>query len=102
MKLFALALPERALALLILTVAALPAFAADPAARTYRNELRRIEQPTPILSDHPEFVAPVAETARFEAPALVDDAEADLEVRAWRFSYNARAIIEMPNRLRAR
>ena len=25
---------------------------------------------------------------------------ADLEVRAWRFSYNARGIIEMPNRLR--
>src|SRR5438046_8399938 len=33
---------------------------------------------------------------------LVDDGEgADLEVRAWRFSYNARGIIEMPNRLRA-
>ena len=38
---------------------------------------------------------------RYEAPLLVDDPEADLEVRAWRFSYNARGIIEMPNRLRA-
>ncbi len=28
--------------------------------------------------------------------------KADLEVRAWRFSYNARGIIEMPNRLEAR
>ena len=32
---------------------------------------------------------------------LVNDEGADLEVRAWRFSYNARGIIEMPNRLRA-
>ena len=28
--------------------------------------------------------------------------KADLEVRAWRFSYNARGIIKMPNRLEAR
>ncbi|MFN9972262.1 MAG: hypothetical protein ACK58T_20470, partial [Phycisphaerae bacterium] len=33
---------------------------------------------------------------------LVSDQDADLSVRAWRFSYNARGIIEMPNRLRAR
>jgi nicotinamidase-related amidase len=32
---------------------------------------------------------------------LVDDGDGDLSVRAWRFSYNARGIIEMPNRLRA-
>ena len=31
----------------------------------------------------------------------MDDEDADLDVRAWRFSYNARGIIEMPNRLRA-
>src|SRR5690606_5294191 len=31
-----------------------------------------------------------------------DDKEADLHVRAWRFSYNARGIVEMPNRLRAK
>ena len=41
------------------------------------------------------------ELTRYEAPALVDDDEADLDVRAWRFSYNARGIIEMPNRLQA-
>src|SRR4051812_23407734 len=100
MKLMSFVLPGRALVIVML--AALPAFAADPAPRTYRNELRRLEKPAPILADHPEWVAPVVETARFEAPALVEDAEADLEVRAWRFSYNARAIVEMPNRLRAR
>src|SRR5207249_4287186 len=33
---------------------------------------------------------------------LVDDPGADLSVRAWRFSYNARGIIEVPNRLQAK
>lgn len=74
-------------------------FGAEP--RAYENTLRRIENPPPLLADHPEFVAPVRELRRFEAPALVDDARADLQVRAWRFSYNARGIIELPNRLRA-
>ena len=32
---------------------------------------------------------------------MIDDPGADLDVRAWRFSYNARGIIEVPNRLRA-
>jgi hypothetical protein len=54
-----------------------------------------------LLADHPEFVEPIRETTRFEAPTLIDEAAADLEVRAWRFSYNARGIIEIPNRLRA-
>ncbi|WP_145268166.1 isochorismatase family protein [Tautonia plasticadhaerens] len=68
--------------------------------RPYENRLRPIDDPAPILADHPEFVAPIEETARFEAPILVDDPGADLEVRAWRFSYNARGIVEVPNRLR--
>jgi nicotinamidase-related amidase len=46
-------------------------------------------------------VQPVVEKSRFEAPILVDEPGADLSVRAWRFSYNARGIIEMPNRIRA-
>jgi len=69
--------------------------------RTYHNHLTPIADPQPLLADHPEFFAPVRETARFEAPPIVDDPGADLAVRAWRFSYNARAIIEVPNRLRA-
>jgi Isochorismatase family len=69
--------------------------------RVYTNRLTPIPNPNPLLADHPEFVEPVRETARFEAPVLVDDAGADLDVRAWRFSYNTRGIIEMPNRLRA-
>jgi nicotinamidase-related amidase len=43
----------------------------------------------------------VVETVRFSAPILVDDPKGDLHVRAWRFSYNARGIVEMPNRLEA-
>jgi hypothetical protein len=70
-------------------------------ARAYENHLQRLNDPKPLLADHPEFVAPVTEVTRYEAPMLVDDPGADLNVRAWRFSYNARGIIEMPNRLRA-
>lgn len=71
------------------------------ATRVYENTLTPIQDPRPILTDHPEYVEPIRETARFEAPVLVDDPGADLDLRAWRFSYNARGIVEVPNRLRA-
>ncbi|MFO0906234.1 MAG: isochorismatase family protein [Pirellulales bacterium] len=71
-------------------------------ARPYENRLRRIESPRPLLADYPEFFEPIIEEAHYEAPAIVDDENADLHVRAWRFSYNARGIIEMPNHLRSR
>src|SRR5258708_27920468 len=70
--------------------------------RTYLNVLAPIERPKPLLADFPQYVEPVIESKRFEAPLLVDDPGADLDVRAWRWSYNARGIIEMPNRLRAK
>jgi len=88
--------------LLALIVAALSGQAADGETRSYQNHLTRLTNAPPLLNEHPEFVQPVAEIRRFEAPVLVDDPDADLHVRAWRFSYNARGIIEMPNRLRAR
>jgi hypothetical protein len=69
--------------------------------RAYENRLALLKDPPPLLNDFPEFVEPVRELRRFEAPILVNDEGADLSVRAWRFSYNARGIIEMPNRLRA-
>ena len=69
--------------------------------RVYENRLTRLQDPKPLLADYPDFVAPVTELTRYEAPALVDDEGGDLDVRAWRFSYNARGIIEMPNRLKA-
>ena len=77
--------------------------AQDPAAakRVYKNRLTKLKNPTSLLNDYPEFVQPVRELTRYEAPRLVDDQGADMEVRAWRFSYNARGIIEMPNRIQA-
>ena len=69
--------------------------------RTYDNTLTRIDNPTPLLADYPQYVEPVIELRRFEAPRLVDDPGGDLDVRAWRWSYNARGIIEIPNRLKA-
>ena len=84
-----------------LFVVALGAGAPARETRTYENRLTPIKDPKPLLADHPDFIEPIKEVTRFEAPLLVDDKDADLHVRAWRFSYNARGIIEMPNRLRA-
>lgn len=77
--------------------------AAEPAengSAGYENRLTPLAEPAPLLADHPEFVEPIHEVGRFTAPALIDDADGDIAVRAWRFSYNARGIIEMPNRIR--
>ena len=71
------------------------------ATRVYDNRLTEIKNPKPLLADYPEFIEPVKELKRYEAPPLVQDENGDLDVRAWRFSYNARGIIEMPNQLRA-
>ena len=68
--------------------------------RVYENSLTPIHNPQPILADFPQFVHPIREVTRYEAPRLIDEPGADIEVRAWRFSYNARGIIEVPNRLR--
>ncbi len=68
--------------------------------RTYENRLVRIANPKPLLADHPRWVQPVREETHYETPPLVYEEGADLSVRAWRFSYNARGIIEIPNRLR--
>jgi hypothetical protein len=71
------------------------------ALRVYENRLTPIAHPAPILADYPKFVQRIDDVRRFAAPVLIDDEGADLFVRAWRFSYNARGIIEIPNRLRA-
>jgi nicotinamidase-related amidase len=87
--------------LIVIMLTAVPALAADPPPRTYDNRLTPLRDGPPLLADHPDFIEPVRELTRYEAPALVQDDGADLSVRAWRFSYNARGIIEMPNHLRA-
>jgi hypothetical protein len=66
----------------------------------YENKLVPIRTPQTILADHPQWVEPIREVVHYEAPPLVSDEGADLAVRAWRFSYNARGIIEIPNRLK--
>ena len=79
-----------------------PVFSQETAAkRPYTNRLTRIEQPQKLLADYPEFFEPIIEQSHYEAPPLVVDTDADLDVRAWRFSYNARGIIEIPNHLKA-
>ncbi|MFM7846948.1 MAG: cysteine hydrolase family protein [Planctomycetota bacterium] len=81
---------------------ATPSNSSPATTRSYDNRLTRLPTPRKILADYPEFFEPISEQAHFEAPAIVVDDGADLEVRAWRFSYNARGIIEMPNQLLAR
>lgn len=87
----------------IISVSATVAIAQDSndLTRTYHNQLRRIESPKPLLADYPEYFEPIIERNHYEAPAIVTDDQADLHVRAWRFSYNARGIIEASNHLRA-
>ncbi len=36
--------------------------------RVYRNRLAVIEKPEPLLADYPEFVQPIVEKTRYEAP----------------------------------
>lgn len=67
--------------------------------RVYENRLERIEHPEPLLADNPEFVLPIRDGRRFKSPPLVNDDGADLEVRAWRYSYNARSFVEIANYL---
>ncbi len=69
--------------------------------RVYLNRLKPIHDPRTILADHPEYIEPIRETARFEAPPVIDEKDGDLRVRSWRFSYNAHGIIEMENQLKA-
>ena len=92
--------PQRVVALVVLGLTVTVHGGEDPPTRVYESYLKPIANPGPLLADYPQFVEPVREVARFEAPALINDAGADLDIRPWRISYNARGIIEVPNRLR--
>jgi hypothetical protein len=67
----------------------------------YVNQLVPMKNPQPLLADYPDFVEPIRESNRYEAPVLINDDGGDLHVRAWRYSYNTQGIIEVPNKLRA-
>ena len=61
-----------------------PVFSQETAAkRPYTNRLTRIEQPQKLLADYPEFFEPIIEQSHYEAPPLVVDTDADLDVRPW-------------------
>jgi nicotinamidase-related amidase len=83
------------------TIGALSLADENSPSRPYLNQLKRIENPKPLLADYPEFFEPIVEQSHFEAPPVVDETGANLHLRSWRFSYNARGIIEMPNHLLA-
>jgi hypothetical protein len=68
----------------------------------YRNHLQKLTNPPPLLADYPDFVEPLRCDDRYLAPPVVDEPQADLTVRAWRWWYNVRGIIEMENRLEAK
>ena len=69
--------------------------------RQYRNALQIIQEPLPILADHPQFVHPLEYEHRFLTPPVMDEPDGKLLIRSWRYWYNARGIIEMENRLEA-
>src|SRR5690349_17688485 len=60
------------LTLTIVSAARLAA-AQEASTQIYQNKLTPISNPKPLLADYPEFVQPVVESQRFEAPVLVGD-----------------------------
>ncbi len=65
----------------------------------YENTLQPVLNGPPILADYPQYVEPLPADQRFLAPAVVNDPNGTLLVRAWRYWYNAHGIVEMENRL---
>lgn len=68
----------------------------------YANKLEPIPEPLPLLADYPAYVEPMRYERRYLAPPVVNDNDGRLFVRAWRYWYNARGIVEMANRLDAK
>jgi nicotinamidase-related amidase len=68
----------------------------------YHNRLEKLINPPPLLADYPEFVEPLPCEDRYLAPPVVDEPAGDLRVRAWRYWYNVRGIVEMECKLEAK
>ena len=64
-------------AVIPLLIGLVPLLSAADATHFYENRLTRIQNPKPLLAEHPEWVEPIRETKRFETPALVNDPGAD-------------------------
>ncbi len=69
---------------------------------TYQSRPEKLTGPPPLLADYPEFVEPLQCEDRYLTAPVVDEPTGDLTVRAWRYWYNVRGIVEMENRLEAR
>jgi len=67
----------------------------------YSNRLEKLQDPPPLLADYPDFLQPPQCDDRYLAPPVVEEPDGDLLVRAWRWWYNARGIVEMECRLQA-
>ena len=68
----------------------------------YQNRLQKLDNLPPLLADYPQFVEPLPCDDRYLAPPVVNEPNGDLTVRAWRYWYNVRGIVEMENRLEAK
>lgn len=66
----------------------------------YDNKLQLIEKPGVIFGGAKKFIMPIDDNGRrFKGSTIVNDEKANILVRAWRYSYNARGIIEIENYL---
>jgi hypothetical protein len=70
--------------------------------RPYANTLVPEISPRPIFTRFPRFMVPIKGGPRYKSAPLVQDKYATLKVDSWRYSYNARGIIEVPNYLNGR
>ncbi len=64
----------------------------------YDNTLKKIPA-TPLLVGDKRFISSINPQNRFECQMLINDPDAHIAIRAWRYSYNARGVIEMDNNL---
>jgi nicotinamidase-related amidase len=69
---------------------------------TYDMSLRPVVDGPSILADFPEYIEPLRADRRSLGAPLVDDPGGRLRVRAWRYCYNVRGIVETENRLDAK
>lgn len=67
----------------------------------YKHTLKPVKNDIPILADYPEFIKPIDNINRLQAPPLINTDKSDLEVLCWRYSKNLDALIQMNNKLKA-
>ncbi len=71
---------------------------ADPSIYDVRPDLKKIK-PTPFFVGNKKFITSINYPYRLESLPIVNDPNAHITVRAWRYSYATRCPIEMDNAL---